>query len=157
MSSQEGTGGGDGGGGGEGERGGGAGVPPIKAAITPPNCLLAITGANKFARRLRRKSAESKQKAVKAKAEKAEALQKKRDEAERKARRGEIDPTHEFTFLLVGQVGLDILRPEDSLNAHVRFLRYLVLVAMRSSRECSTIPPCWTIWTSSTKPTTAGR
>ena len=68
MSSQEGTGGGDGGGGGEGERGGGAGVPPIKAAITPPNCLLAITGANKFARRLRRKSAESKQKAVKASA-----------------------------------------------------------------------------------------
>ena len=119
MSSHEGTGGGDGGGGGEGERGGGAGVPPIKAAITPPNCLLAITGANKFARRLRRKSAESKQKAVKAKAEKAEALQKKRDEAERKARRGEIDPTHEFTFLLVGQVGLDILRPEDSLNAYV--------------------------------------
>ena len=25
-------------------------------------------------------------------------LQKKREEAERKARRGEIDPTHEFTF-----------------------------------------------------------
>ena len=31
-------------------------------------------------------------------------LQKKREEAERKARRGEIDPTHEFTFLLIGQV-----------------------------------------------------
>ena len=41
---------------------------------------------------------------LQAKTEKAEALQKKRDEAERKARRGEIDPTHEFTFLLVGQV-----------------------------------------------------
>ena len=27
-----------------------------------------------------------------------EELQKKREEAERKARRGEIDPTHEFTF-----------------------------------------------------------
>ena len=31
-------------------------------------------------------------------------LQRKREEAERKARRGEIDPTHEFTFLLIGQV-----------------------------------------------------
>ena len=33
-----------------------------------------------------------------------EELQKKREEAERKARRGEIDPTHEFTFHLIGQV-----------------------------------------------------
>jgi hypothetical protein len=31
-------------------------------------------------------------------ASKEEELQKKREEAERKARRGEIDPTHEFTF-----------------------------------------------------------
>ncbi len=31
-------------------------------------------------------------------ATKEEELQKKREEAERKARRGEIDPTHEFTF-----------------------------------------------------------
>ena len=29
---------------------------------------------------------------------KEDELQKKREEAERKARRGEIDPTHEFTF-----------------------------------------------------------
>ena len=36
---------------------------------------------------------------------KAEELTKKREEAERKARRGEIDPTHEFTFHLIGQVG----------------------------------------------------
>ena len=100
MSSEE------GGGGGEGVRdeGGGGGVPHIKASITPPTCLLAITRANKFAKRLRKRSVETKQRAVKAKTEKAEALQKKRDEAERKARRGEIDPTHEFTFLLVGQV-----------------------------------------------------
>ena len=35
-----------------------------------------------------------------------EELQKKREEAERKARRGEIDPTHEFTFHLIGQVVL---------------------------------------------------
>ena len=31
-------------------------------------------------------------------ASREEELQKKREEAERKARRGEIDPTHEFTF-----------------------------------------------------------
>ena len=30
-----------------------------------------------------------------------EELQKKREEAERKARRGEIDPTHEFTFQVI--------------------------------------------------------
>ena len=36
---------------------------------------------------------------------KEEELQRKREEAERKARRGEIDPTHEFTFHLIGQVG----------------------------------------------------
>ena len=49
-----------------GEAGGGGGeVPPIKATITPPNCLLAITGANRFAKRLRKKSLESKERAVK--------------------------------------------------------------------------------------------
>ena len=37
---------------------------------------------------------------------KEDELQKKREEAERKARRGEIDPTHEFTFQVIGQVGL---------------------------------------------------
>jgi hypothetical protein len=38
------------------------------------------------------------------KKEKEESLLKKREEAERKARRGEIDPTHEFTFHIIGQV-----------------------------------------------------
>ena len=33
-----------------------------------------------------------------------EELQKKREEAERKARRGEIETTHDFTFNLIGQV-----------------------------------------------------
>ena len=33
-----------------------------------------------------------------------EELQKKREEAERKARRGELDPAHEFTFSICGQV-----------------------------------------------------
>ena len=31
-------------------------------------------------------------------------IQKKREEAERKARRGEIDPMQEFAFLVIGQV-----------------------------------------------------
>ena len=34
-------------------------------------------------------------------ANREEELQKKREEAERKARRGEIDPTHEFTFQVI--------------------------------------------------------
>ena len=33
-----------------------------------------------------------------------EEIQKKREEAERKARRGEIDPMHEFAFQVIGQV-----------------------------------------------------
>ena len=44
-----------------------------------------------------------------------EELQKKREEAERKARRGEIDPTHEFTF----QVNINI-----ELNHLKRFTTY---------------------------------
>ena len=35
-----------------------------------------------------------------------EELQKKREEAERKARRGEIDPMHEFSFQVIGQVSI---------------------------------------------------
>ena len=31
-----------------------------------------------------------------------EELAKAREEAERKARRGEIEPTHDFTFILIG-------------------------------------------------------
>ena len=42
-------------------------------------------------------------------ATKEEELQKKREEAERKARRGEIDPTHEFTF----QVFISVHRFEN--------------------------------------------
>ena len=32
-------------------------------------------------------------------------IQKKREEAERKARRGEIDPMHEYAFQVICQVG----------------------------------------------------
>ena len=35
----------------------------------------------------------------------AEEIQKKREEAERKARRGEIDPMHEYAFQVICQVG----------------------------------------------------
>lgn len=35
-----------------------------------------------------------------------EELQKKREEAERKARRGEIDPMHEFSFQVIGHVSI---------------------------------------------------
>ena len=49
--------------------GGGREVPPIKATITPPNCLLAITGVSRFAKRLRKKSLESKERAVKVRVE----------------------------------------------------------------------------------------
>ena len=38
-----------------------------------------------------------------------EEIQKKREEAERKARRGEIDPMHEYAFQVICQVG-DILK-----------------------------------------------
>ena len=47
---------------------------------------------------------------------KAEELTKKREEAERKARRGEIDPTHEFTFHLIGQVGTRVLWWKDCID-----------------------------------------
>ena len=39
---------------------------------------------------------------------KGEELAKKREEAERKARRGEIDPMQEFSFQVIGQVCCEI-------------------------------------------------
>jgi hypothetical protein len=39
-----------------------------------------------------------------------EEIQKKREEAERKARRGEIDPMQEFAFQVVGQVSLQLFK-----------------------------------------------
>ena len=75
--------------------------------------LLGIAGAKRFASRLRRKSIAKKADVEKTQSvskrrgragQNSEDLKKKREEAERKARRGEIDPTHEFTFHLIGQV-----------------------------------------------------
>ena len=47
-----------------------------------------------------------------------EELQKKREEAERKARRGEIDPTHEFTF----QVWTKLNHFDRNLKNKLRYL-----------------------------------
>merc|ERR1739838_879784 len=52
---------------------------------------------------VRRRSLASREKDQEVRRMKADELAKKREEAERKARRGEIDPTHEFTFHLIGQ------------------------------------------------------
>ena len=41
---------------------------------------------------------------LKAKDYSDEELERKREEAERKARRGEIDPVHEYTFTLISKV-----------------------------------------------------
>ena len=42
-------------------------------------------------------------------------IQKKREEAERKARRGEIDPMHEYAFQVICQVGWIIGQKRDYL------------------------------------------
>ena len=53
-------------------------------------------------------------------ASREEELQKKREEAERKARRGEIDPTHEFTFQ-VNKVLTSILGFPGIILEYLRF------------------------------------
>ena len=78
--------------------------------------LVRVVSCNKCVKRIRRRMLAIKQRAVKDKKQKEEALQRKRDEAERKARRGEIDPTHEFTFLLIGQVLLLGFSNSDGTN-----------------------------------------
>ena len=46
-------------------------------------------------------------------------IQKKREEAERKARRGEIDPMQEFAFQVMGQVMLAMV---VCLKAHISII-----------------------------------
>ena len=54
-----------------------------------------------------------------------EELQKQREEAERKARRGEIEPTHDFTFCLIGQfTGQSIWR--ERMQCFYRFYPGLI-------------------------------
>ena len=48
-----------------------------------------------------------------------EELQKKREEAERKARRGEIDPMHEFAFQVIGQVSLCHFRFPINVESYI--------------------------------------
>ena len=59
-------------------------------------------------------------------------LQKKREEAERKARRGEIDPTHEFTFLLIGQVRTIYSLDRLELLTHWTGQKYLLIGQVRT-------------------------
>ena len=54
-----------------------------------------------------------------------EELQKKREEAERKARRGEIDPTHEFTIQVRKAVSMK--PPYDQKKWARSFDKYLCL------------------------------
>ena len=89
---------------------------------------------------------------------KGEELAKKREEAERKARRGEIDPTHEFTFQLIGQFSgllrheimdymfndpamlddLDYLYKSDNARYRQVFLFYLFITRNFLGKFCST-------------------
>ena len=75
--------------------------------------LLGVISAKRLCRKLRRKSIAKKMELEEVKTvsrrkgrggKNPEDLKKKREEAERKARRGEIDPMQEFTFHLIGQV-----------------------------------------------------
>ena len=54
-----------------------------------------------------------------------EELQKKREEAERKARRGEIDPTHEFTFQV------NILFLVAMLSSNAELIVYMILKKLK--------------------------
>ena len=101
-------------------------------------------------------------------ATKEEELQKKREEAERKARRGEIDPTHEFTF----QVFISVHRFENHKFTVKNWIRndenltfcvwYRLLpssvdcFAMRLWISCFRIRPCWMTWISYTSLTRHG-
>ena len=99
-------------------------------------------------------------------ATKEEELQKKREEAERKARRGEIDPTHEFTFQVLISVYI-FLGAECKnwiINGHnlTFFVWYRLLpssvdcFAMRLWISCFRIRPCWMTWISYTSLTQHG-
>ena len=99
-------------------------------------------------------------------ATKEEELQKKREEAERKARRGEIDPTHEFTFQVFISVDgfLGAQCKNWIINGHhlTFFVWYRLLpssvdyFAMRLWISCFQIRPCWMTWISCTSLTRHG-
>ena len=81
-------------------------------------------------------------------ATKEEELQKKREEAERKARRGEIDPTHEFTFqvgMLLGRISKIpgpagthwITRMNKRQVSHTKFIADIFAGARRKRKRTS--------------------
>ena len=53
---------------------------------------------------LPRRAADSARTMLKVEDYSKEELERKKEEAERKARRGEIDPVHEYTFTLISKV-----------------------------------------------------
>ena len=116
---------------------------------------------------------------------KEDELQKKREEAERKARRGEIDPTHEFTFQVRKQSQSCFNNPTPECSAYIHayedtswVYRFRITIEVRNGQlvfdlcrlwlnlagssdmkswiSCSQIQPCWTTWTSSIRMTPLG-
>ena len=69
-----------------------------------PLMMEMVAKAKKVAKKARRVNTHSKEKTEAMKREKEELLVKKREEAERKARRGEIDPMHDYAFQVICQV-----------------------------------------------------
>ena len=86
---------------------------------------------------------------------KEDELQKKREEAERKARRGEIDPTHEFTFQANQMVFSNMYCAKmNNIPSRCRLWPNSAdSYDMRLWTLCFQIQPCWTIWTFCTKTT----
>ena len=86
---------------------------------------------------------------------KEDELQKKREEAERKARRGEIDPTHEFTFqanqMVLSNMYCALIN--ESPSRYRLWPNSADSCDMRLWTLCFQIQPCWTIWTFCTKTT----
>ena len=80
-----------------------ASVPEVRKEVVDKS-MVRVMCCKKKARLLKWRMAKAKEKAEREKKERAEVLEKKREEAERKARRGEIDPTHEFTFHIIAQI-----------------------------------------------------
>ena len=78
-----------------------------------------------------------------------EELQKQREEAERKARRGEIEPTHDFTFCLIGQFTGQGTGGE--MKSDLNFVSIKVSSSIRYSSLCLKTPPSLMSWTTSTR------
>ena len=85
-----------------------------------------------------------------------EELQKQREEAERKARRGEIEPTHDFTFCLIGQ-----FTGQGTGGWGNEIWSYFLFIKVSSSIRYSSLylktPPSLMSWTTFTRLLTSAR